>query len=179
MRTSAGRSSEIGRRFGILLEQRDQLVDDAVVEVVHHLADLRVGVAGDRARLQDGVVVGVHGRGAADHPLGERRGRLPRLPRGEMVGEAVEQLAGVGQDHREHCVFRVEVEVEARPRDAGPLADGADRQVGEGPLVEQLADRGDDGVALPITRGCDESPADADSAVMAVDLRITVRHVKT
>jgi hypothetical protein len=92
---------------------------------------LGVGVAGDRAGRQDGVVVGVHGRSAADHSFGERSGRLPRFTRCEMVGEAVEQLAGVGQDHREHCVFRVEIEVEARPRDAGPLADGAHGQVGE------------------------------------------------
>ena len=137
-------------RFGVLLEESDQLVDDAVVEVVHHLADLRVGVPGHRAGLQYRIVVRVDGGGTADHPLGERLRRLARLTRREVVGEAVEKLIRVGEDHRQHRVLRVEVEVETRPGDAGPFADGADRQIGERPLVEQLAYRGHDGVALPV-----------------------------
>src|SRR3954462_613681 len=39
-------------RVGILLEESDQLVDHAVVEVIHDLADLRIGVARDRACCQ-------------------------------------------------------------------------------------------------------------------------------
>ena len=150
VRTRAGRSSDDRSRLGVLLQQGDELVDDAVVEVVHHLADLRVGVAGHRARLQHRVVVGVDRRGAADHPLGELRGRLSRLTGGEVVGQAVEQLACVGQDHGEHRVLRVEVEVEAGSRDTGTLADGAHGQVGERPLMEQFADGRDDRVALPV-----------------------------
>ena len=88
------------------------------------------------------------------------------------MGQLVEQLAGVGQDHREHRVLGVEVEVEAGPGDAGPLTDRADRQIGEGPLVEQFADRGDDGVALPVAPAAANLLRGADSAVMAVDLRI-------
>ena len=152
------------------------LVDDAVVEVVHHLADLRVGVAGDRARRHDRVVVGVHRRGAADHPLGERRGRLARLARREVVGEAVEQFARVGEDHREHRVLRVEVEVEAGPRDAGPLADGADGQVGERPLVRAVRGPRRRWRRAAGRRGCGGPRCGADSAVMAVDLRTTTRH---
>ena len=72
VRTRAGRSSEIGRASASCSSEGDDLVDDAVVEVVHHLADLRVGVAGHRARRHHRVVVRVHRRGAADHPLGER-----------------------------------------------------------------------------------------------------------
>ena len=41
-------------------------------------------------------------------------------------------------DHGQHGVLGVEVEVEARPGDAGPLTDGADGQIGEGLLLEQF-----------------------------------------
>ncbi len=82
-----------------------------------------------------------------------------------MVGEAVEKLIRVGEDHGEHGVLRVEVEVETRPGDAGAFADGADGQIGERSLVQKLAYRGHDGIALPVAPAATDLGG-ADSADM-------------
>ena len=133
-----------------MLDQPDDLVDHGVLKVIHDLADLGVGVPGQIARFHDRIVQSEHGRGIADHALGEIRGRLPCFPWREVVGELVEFGHGLGEDHRKYRVFGVEVEVEAGPSDPGTLADGADREIGERTFLKQLADGSDDRVALPV-----------------------------
>ncbi len=131
MRTSAGTSSDTGLAPASCSTTADDLVDHGVLEVVHDLADLRIGVLRQVHAAMIGSLQSEHGRGIADHALGELRGRLPCFPWREVVGELVEFGHGLGEDHRKYRVLGVEVEVEARPRDPGTLADGADREIGE------------------------------------------------
>ena len=162
IRTSAGRSSEIGRAPASC-STRPTILSITVSSKSFIISRIWASVfCASGAGPHHRVVTGEHRRRAADHALGECLRRLVGLARREVMGELVEFRHRLGQHHREHRVFGVEVEVEARTGDAGPLADRADRQIGERPLLQQLTHRGHDGVALPV------APA-------ATDLRVRIR----
>ena len=138
----------------LVLDDADDLLDHAVDLLIENFADLGVGAAGGVACRHHRVVVCINDSSATDHPFGERRRRLVGPARGEVLRELLELLSGLGQDLGQHRIFRVEIEVETGPGHAGAIADGADRQLRERFLHEQLTHRLHNGLPLPITPSC-------------------------
>ena len=118
-----------GPHFGV--HDADDLAEHRLELSFENAADFNIGVAGRITGRYHRVVVGIHGGGAADHPFGELLRRFVRLAWGEVLREFFEFFGGLGQDLREYRVLGVEVEVETGPRHPRPVADGADRQLGE------------------------------------------------
>ena len=107
----------VGGALGDLgLHDGHDVVDDDVVVAVEDVADLGVAVAGIGARRHDRVVMGVHGGGAAHHPLGELGRRLVVAARAKSWVSSSSSWVTLTQNVRQHGVFGVEVEVEAGAR---------------------------------------------------------------
>lgn len=145
------RRSGVPFRLRLVLDDLDDLVDDRPHLLIEDLADLGIGAAGRIAGRHDRVVVRVDEGGTADHALGERGRGLVGAARGEVVGQLLEFLHGLGEHLREHRVLGVEVEVEARSGHAGTVADGADGQLRERLFAQQLVHGVEDGLTLPVT----------------------------
>ena len=134
----------------LVFDDADDLLDHAFDLLVEQVADLGVGVARGVACRHHRVVVGIDRRGTSDHPLGERRRRFVRPAGCEVLGQLLEFVCCVGEDLRQHRVLGVEVEVEPGSGHPRAIADGAHRQLRERFLLEQLAHRLHDGLALPV-----------------------------
>ena len=153
MRTNVGMSSLIGcavpARISasttptIWLQHRLELPFEDVV-------DLNIGVASGITSHYHRVVAGIDGGGAADHPFGELLRRFVGLTRREVLREFFKFLRGIGKDLREHRVLGIEVKVETGPRHPGPIADGADRQLGERCLLEEIPHSLHDRLSVPV-----------------------------